>query len=111
LNTDGFVVEGSSSNLFWIEEGAVCTPPLPSGILAGVTRSVVLELCPKLQLPAREAYANPEQLKRADGLFVSLSSMGIVPAESLDGSSVRSSPVIDRIRAAYDELVRSETGG
>jgi branched-chain amino acid aminotransferase len=111
LNTDGFVVEGASSNLFWIEEGVVCTPPLPSGILAGVTRAVVLELCSKLQLQAHEACAHPEQLKRADGVFVSLSSMGVVPAESLDGSQMRSSPVIEKLRTAYDELVRHETGG
>ena len=111
LNTDGFVVEGSSSNLFWIEDRVVCTPPVPSGILAGVTRAVVLELCSKLQLQAREACANPEQLKRADGVFVSLSSMGVVPAESLDGSQVRSSPVVEKLRAAYEELVREETGG
>jgi len=111
LNTDGFVVEGSSSNLFWIEEGVVCTPPLPSGILAGVTRAVVLELCAKLQLQAREACAKPEQLRLADGVFVSLSAMGVVPAESLDGSRVHSSPVIEKLRTAYDELVREETGG
>src|SRR6266478_1503384 len=33
LNTDGHVVEGASSNLFWIEDQTVCTPPLASGIL------------------------------------------------------------------------------
>jgi branched-subunit amino acid aminotransferase/4-amino-4-deoxychorismate lyase len=36
-NTEGFVVEGASSNLFWVEGDTVCTPPLASGILAGVT--------------------------------------------------------------------------
>ena len=48
LNTDGFVVEGASSNLFWIEDETVCTPPLASGVLPGVTRAVVLEICKKL---------------------------------------------------------------
>src|SRR5439155_8109377 len=36
LNTSGFVVEGASSNLFWVDRGSVCTAPLISGILAGV---------------------------------------------------------------------------
>ena len=41
LNTEGYVVEGASSNLFWIKGRTVCTPPLASGILPGVTRQVV----------------------------------------------------------------------
>jgi branched-subunit amino acid aminotransferase/4-amino-4-deoxychorismate lyase len=31
VNTDGFVVEGASSNLFWVERDTVCTPPLAGG--------------------------------------------------------------------------------
>src|SRR5260370_236785 len=45
LNSDGYVVEGSTSNLFWIRDETVCPPPLPSGILPGVTRAVVLGHC------------------------------------------------------------------
>ena len=50
LNTNGEVIEASSSNLFWIQNEAICTPSLPSGILAGVTRLVVLGLCRGLRL-------------------------------------------------------------
>ena len=38
LNTDGCIAEGTSSNVFWLEGDAVCTTPLPSGALPGVTR-------------------------------------------------------------------------
>ncbi len=109
LNTDGHVVEGASSNLFWIERDAVCTAPLPSGILAGVTRAVVLELCGKLGTRTREACITPDELRRADGVFMSLSSLGIVAAESLDGTAVKMSPLTDKLRVAYDLLVRAET--
>src|SRR5260221_1129612 len=34
LNTKGEVIEGASSNLFWIQQDTVCTPRLRSGILA-----------------------------------------------------------------------------
>src|SRR5215831_3054390 len=50
LNTEGVVVEGASSNLFWVKESLVCTPPIPSGILAGVTRAVVMEICDELRI-------------------------------------------------------------
>ena len=109
LNTDGEVAEAASSNLFWIANGAVCTTPLESGILAGVTRSIVLELCASLGIPAREIAIKPEALRRADGLFLSLSTLGIVEVISLDDHNLECSPVTEQIRVGYDRLVRAET--
>ena len=110
LNTDGFVVEGASSNLFWIECGTVCTPPLASGILAGVTREVVRELCAKLTLPYRESTVRPADLARADAAFLSLSSHGIIELAEIDATKLGSSPLIARLHAAYLAQVRAECG-
>ncbi len=109
LNTDGFVVEASTSNLFWMDRDTVCTPPLASGILAGVTREAVLEICKALRLKTRERNVTPGKLKRMDGVFLSLSSWGVVEARSLDGRALKQSPVVDQIRRAYQEFVRTET--
>ena len=105
LNTDGQVVEGASSNLFWIQDGAVCTPPLASGILAGVTRLVVLEICGKIGLPSREAGITPAQLLEVEGVFMSLSSRGVAEVVSLDGKKLRRSPMVKNIRAGYEEMI------
>ncbi len=107
-NTDGWVVEGTTSNLFWIEHGAVCTPPLAAGILPGVTRAVVLELCLKLNLPLHEKVISPDQLRFAGGIFLSMSSWGVVEVSALDGQGVGSSPLVAKIRAAYAALLRAE---
>ena len=109
LNTDGYVVEASSSNLFWIEGGAVRTPPLAGGILPGVTRSVVLEICQGLDLEVREMMVFPEGLRGAQGLFLSLSSMGIVEGLSVDGHGLTQSLLVQRLHAGYWDLVRSES--
>jgi branched-subunit amino acid aminotransferase/4-amino-4-deoxychorismate lyase len=109
LNTAGFVVEGSGSNLFWVEAGTICTPPLAGGILAGVTRSVVLDLCRSLGVNVREDNVTVEELRRRQGIFLSVSSWGVVEAESLDGHALGHSPQIDQIRFSYWDLVRSET--
>ena len=108
-NTDGFVVEGASSNLFWIEQNAICTPPLASGILSGVTRSVVLELCQSISLPALEHNITANRLLDSDGVFLSLSSFGIIQATFLDGQSLHQSPLTYQLHSAYLELVRRET--
>ena len=108
-NTDGYVVEGASSNFFWVEPDAVCTPPLASGILAGVTRAVVLEICRDLGLATREATVVPDQLRQAQGVFLSLSSFGIVEVISLDGHPLGQSPWVERIRESYAGLLQRES--
>ena len=105
LNTDGFVVEGASSNLFWIEGDTICTPPPVSGVLPGVTRGVVLEICGKLGLKTREANISVEALKHVDGIFMSLSSYGIVEAESLDGAVAMISSQVKKIWQSYGKFV------
>jgi branched-subunit amino acid aminotransferase/4-amino-4-deoxychorismate lyase len=107
LNTDGKVVEGSSSNLFWITNGTVNTPALAAGILAGVTRLVVLEICRNLGLPVRETGVTPAELRRADGVFLSLSSRGIVEAGWLDDEPLGRSPLAQKLRQAYVEMTRN----
>lgn len=108
LNTAGEVVEASSSNLFWIRDKVVCTPPLASGILAGVTRLVVLEICGNLGIEARQEGIKPEQLRRVQGVFLSMSSWGIVEVASIDKHVLHRSPLAKKIRTAYQELLRGE---
>ena len=107
LNTDGVVAEATSSNLFWVEGNTVCTPPLASGILAGVTREVVLEICQGLGLAVREAGIRQAELHQADGVFLSLSSVGIAEGVSLDGRTLRLSPVVAGIRRDYTTLLEN----
>jgi branched-subunit amino acid aminotransferase/4-amino-4-deoxychorismate lyase len=109
LNASGFMAEASGSNVFWVEGRTVCTPPLESGILPGVTRAAVLEICRSLGLESREGNAAPDTLKSADGVFLSLSSRGVVEARLLDGVALKQSPMTGQIRTAYEGLLRAET--
>jgi branched-subunit amino acid aminotransferase/4-amino-4-deoxychorismate lyase len=92
LNTEGEVAEAASSNLFWIDKEIVCTPPLTSGIRPGVTRAVVLEICQRLALPARERRIFPDAFRQAEGVFLTLSSLGVVEAVRLDGQPCDNRP-------------------
>jgi len=109
LNTDGEVVEAASSNLFWIEKGTLCTPPLEDGALPGITRALALELGPTLDLPTKEKSARPETLHQADGVFLTLSTLGIVEATSLDGKPLARSSWVARLQAAYQRTILEET--
>ncbi len=108
LDSAGNVVEGASSNVFWIDRAAVCTPPLACGILPGVTRAVVLEICSELGLAARDQLITPALLPGRDGVFLSMSSLGIVEVATVDGKSLKLSPMIEKIGNAYRGLMKAE---
>ncbi|MDB6121482.1 MAG: Aminodeoxychorismate lyase [Pedosphaera sp.] len=110
LNTDGKIAEATSSNLFWIENDTVCTPSLASGALPGVTRGLVLELCKQLNLSARESDITSEKLRQVDGIFLSLTSLGIVEVTNLDNHELKHSPLVRRISQAYHEMIGSLCG-
>ncbi|MDB6057402.1 MAG: branched-chain amino acid aminotransferase [Verrucomicrobiales bacterium] len=105
VNTDGDLAEGTSCNLFWIQNNVIFTPPIESGALPGVTRNLVLELCPKLSIPIKEAAAKPDVLFTADGVFLSHTTMGIVEVEQVDGKTAARSPIVQQIQQAYRECL------
>jgi aminodeoxychorismate lyase len=109
LNTGGRVVEGAAGNLFWVSKDIVFTPPVSAGILPGVTRAVVLEICRKLKIKTRERAPRAKEVFSAQGVFLSLSSRGIVEAVELDGRKLRRAGIVKQIRQAYEELLRAET--
>ena len=104
-NTNGFAVEGASSNLFWVKGHTIFTSPLVAGILPGVTREVVFEIASGLKIRVQKRNIRPKELARADGIFLSLSSFGIVEAKSLDGRKLKTSPLTSRVARAYHEIL------
>ncbi|HKI70354.1 MAG TPA: aminotransferase class IV [Verrucomicrobiae bacterium] len=109
ISTDGYVAEATSSNLFWIEDGVVCTPPLASGILPGVTRTIVFEIGRSLGAAVQESNIAKAELIEAEAVFLTLSSMGVVEAIELDSKSLKQSPLVEKIQSAYTQLVEAET--
>jgi aminodeoxychorismate lyase len=108
VNTNGEVAEATSGNLFWIYQDSVCTVPTGRGILPGITRAVVLEICQRLGLPANKCVIKPEALRNSHGLFITQSALGIVPVSALNGEAVPPSPLVDQIARAYDTLLEGE---
>ncbi len=111
LNTNNHVVEATSSNLFWIQNGAVFTPPLTGGILPGVTRAIIFEIGRNLGAPIQESNITKNQLPEMEAAFLTLSSMGIVEVLELDGKPLKQSSLVAKLQMAYAQLVETETAG
>jgi branched-subunit amino acid aminotransferase/4-amino-4-deoxychorismate lyase len=108
LNTNGEVAETSGGNIFWLYRDRICTVPTGRGVLPGITRAVVLEICQSLGLETNKCVVKPEQLRRAEGIFVTQSALGIVPVVAFDGSPVAPSPLVDQIAGAYNDMLMRE---
>jgi aminodeoxychorismate lyase len=109
INTNGEVAEAASGNLFWVYNDSVCTTPTGRGVLPGITRAIVLEICQGLGLQTNKRVIKPEALRNSQGLFVTQSAFGIVPVATLDGEPVAPSPLVDQISNAYNEMLTRES--
>lgn len=108
LNTNGEVAETAGGNLFWVYHDKICTVPTGRGVLPGITRAVVLEICQALGLETTKRVIKPEMLRNAEGMFVTQSALGIVPVVSFDGAPVAPSPLVDQIASAYNGMLTRE---
>ena len=109
LNTNGEVAEGSSATLFWIYRDTVYTTPTGRGALPGITRAVVLELCQALNQPTNKRVIKPESLRKSEAIFLSCSSLGIVPVIAVDDDPIPTSSLVEKLVATYHEVVQRET--
>jgi aminodeoxychorismate lyase len=105
VNTNGEVAETTSGNLFWVYDEKICTVPTGRGVLPGITRAIVLEICQSLELPVNKCIIKPEALGNSEGIFITQSTLGIVPVSIFDGQTVAPSPLVDQIAQAYNEML------
>jgi branched-chain amino acid aminotransferase len=77
LNTEDRVADGSISNLFFVRQGEICTPPLTEGGVAGILRRYLLEMAPQWGWNAREVPVTPAELQNAEEIFFTNAITGI----------------------------------
>ena len=113
LITDGDVAEGTYSNVFGVRGGRVFTPDLHASVLPGVTRQIVLRLCRREGIPVAERRVTPDDLRRADELFITNSLIEVLPVTSLDGRKIgigRPGPSTRLLADAYRREAAGSSG-
>ncbi len=110
LNDQGFIAEGSTSNVFLVVGKVLFTPGEDCGILPGVTRAVVLELARSANIEAVEKRISPEELAAADETFCTNSLIEIMPITGIGEDAIGPGvpgAVTEKLIAAYRRLVES----
>ncbi len=110
-NAAGEVTEATTSNVYLVTGGGLVTPSLASGILEGTTRRRILDLCRAAHLPVTERSVGPDDLVRAEEIFLSSSVRGVVSIVRLDGQPVGAGvrgPVTERVHRMFEAAADAE---
>jgi branched-chain amino acid aminotransferase len=108
LNERRDVAECTSANIFCVKDGAVFTPPLSSGCLEGVTRSVLLEIASRAGVPVREKTVSLEDLFAADEVFITSTNRTLLGVSEVAGHryGVVMGPLVQRLERTFDAYMR-----
>jgi D-alanine transaminase len=89
VDSDGFITEGASSNA-WIvtKDGRAVTRSVDRGVLAGITRAVLVEVMGVLQIRLEERPFTPAEAREAAEAFVTSASQIVMPVVAIDGQVV-----------------------
>ena len=100
LDTDGAVVEGTMSNLFYVEGGRLMTPELSRCGVHGIIRSEILDWAREnLDRPVGQSRVGPEALLKADECFLCNSLIGVWPVRSIDNREIPLGPLAQSIQS------------
>ena len=108
LNHRGFLTEGTVSNLFFTKNGVLYTPSMKTGILGGITRKIIIGHAQASGIQVKEGGYGPEALMSADEVFISNTSMEVMPVRSVDDHTMPSSPgsMTKLLAAEYRKFLR-----
>lgn len=108
LVRDSIVIEGSSTNVFAVLDGAVVTYPKGHRILGGITRDAVVELARQEGFRVVEGPILVSDLNRATELFITSTTSEVMPIVRVDGRPIgdgRPGPVTGALHQALRRIV------
>lgn len=109
LNHEGNVAECTGDNIFIVKGGVVFTPTTHDGILEGVTREVILNLCARLGIRFEERTLQRHDLYIADECFLTGTGAEVVPVTQIDARPVGAGapgPITHRLIEAFRRYIK-----
>jgi branched-chain amino acid aminotransferase len=99
----GCLTEGSRSNLFAVRQGTLVTPPAQQ-VLSGITRDLVLRMAAARGIPAVERPLPRDELERIEEMFVTSTSMHVIPIVRVDEQSINGGTIGPITRALMHDF-------
>ena len=99
---DGYITEGTSSNVFIVKDDVIYTPPATNYILNGITRRLIIEEAKKLGFKMTEKSISYYQLFEADEVFLTGTTTEIMPIIEIDGKQINEGQVGPYTRRLFE---------
>lgn len=112
LNLRGEFTEASTSNLGFVRADTVYTPVLEAGILAGITRALIVgRIAAAAGLKVSEAVLRPDDMARMEEAFLMSTTRDITPVAAIDGTGFRvgTATATARLKTAFLDYARAES--
>jgi branched-chain amino acid aminotransferase len=114
LNTEGYVAEGTTQNIFYVKHGVLYTPPCSQGALEGITRNTVMELADDLGYSVKERTVTRHDIYTADEVFMTGTAAEIIAVVKVDGrviSNGKPGMYTNKLYEVYKQFVLGEGTG
>lgn len=103
LSSEGKIAEVSSANIFWVKNGVIFTPDKSCGILNGTIRQKLLQIEPNI----KEIAADIAELKKADEIFITNSSLLIAPVSKFLDKKLTPNLSLKLLKKLQDDIKKS----
>lgn len=104
---DGLVMEGAGSNVFAVLSGRIVTPPKGPAILPGITRDLVIAQAREGRDPLLEKGISLEDLLRAEEVFLTGTTVEILPVVKVDGKTIGDGRPGRTTRRLYQQFLQT----
>jgi branched-chain amino acid aminotransferase len=114
LDKTGYVCEGVGENIFIVRGSKLLTPPLSSGALDGITRTLIIRLAKKLGIEVTERNITPYELFTADEVFFTGTAAEVAPIREVNRRLIGSGkpgPVTKRIMKEFEKATEDPAEG
>jgi D-alanine transaminase len=108
-SAEGFMTEGSASNIFVVKNGTLLAPPKDNLMLPGITYDVILEIAAANKIPFQVRKIAKSEIFDADELLLTSSTKEVLPITTLDGKPVgngRPGAMFSRMHSLYHNFKR-----
>ncbi|HRD71220.1 MAG TPA: aminotransferase class IV [Legionella sp.] len=103
FNLDQCATETTCANLFLIMDNSIITPPVSDGLLPGITRSRIISMCARNNIPFLETSVSKSMLEKAEVIFTCNSLNGIRCVLAIDDLIFRvEHPLLSQIKDLLD---------
>ncbi|TJX14021.1 branched-chain amino acid aminotransferase [Tissierella creatinini] len=106
VRNDGYIPEGSRSNIFFVKGEKMYTAPKEE-VLLGITRKHLFKIAEKLGITIIEESIHVDDLKKIEGAFMTGTSVNILPISEIDDIKLNSvnNKIIKTLNQAYDNMI------